>query len=1238
MAEPSVSRSAARTRGVAQVTRWIAFSGKHTIVSAFLALGTMLAACGAPGSGPPALPGDDEVDGGPPDDGGSPRVLEAVSVDSTTVVVTFSHAMGEGAERVESYRVALAAAPELESQVARQSLLEAPAVLVREVFLNDQRTEATLRTDWQADMDYLLIVSNVRDQEGVEIDPGGGRMTFSGTEPDLDDPQLVDSNGDGLPDRVQEEGWTIFVDETGDGQFTTRHVTSDPNAVDTNGDGVSDLEKFRYRLDPRRADTDGDGLTDFDELYLYGSHPRTVDTAGDAMQGGVVDNRFFDGAKVERGLSPILVDSSGDGISDYVNFIERGRDARFAHIPVSTIEVVDDLRLTVNYDYTVTEEETVIEQSTTSASHTIDQTTETTQSRTDSETHTSSVEVGLELKASWNPIASGVSKSVTVGFSNSSTTSTTRAAREATRQAVTEAQETTRAQHSGRSVTFSAIGGEIASSFVVRNEGEVAFRLSNLQLSVRWFDPMSRSLRAIGTLEVPIETVTLAPGDATGPLIADLNVSATLMEQIMKHPSALVVEPVHFDLENEEGRSFAFIHQQVQERSSLLTVDYGIDGPVEKYLLATNLYRHYPDNTHAGMPLAEILTSLGIAFETVTEGGRTIPVSIGGVAEDEATSSFWLAIVSDQAIAPDGTDFEDYRLKPGQSITLAYIQDKDDDGLSSFEEFLYGTSDHATHTPGLPTDAEAPGFPHEAFDDSFKAKVGWEVRAEGRDPYLVLPDPTTLDSNGDGCSDYQNWVMGTDPFLIDTSGDGVPDCTAEGGRRDDALRRLAGPRIDDLQLHLGPYTRDGRVVSVSARIFEENYPIRDVLIVWDQERQLVTEIDAGGTERFALHEWFTYADPGEKTVLVTARDERGAERTEAVSRRINPELDPSPRASRNAEGSVDDLGWNDRGDRLAWASNERVRVFEFGADLRSRHDLGQPGSGVEAFSWSTSGNFVTFFDRAATDDAQCCVVSYDADSGNLAPPARMVLSGLDSVVSVQVVGLAPLEDRSAVIGEVLYWRPTATGFRVLERQSFFDPRVNTLDTHDLIAGPRLVAVATPPGQQGGDVVARPLQMPLPQSWNAAATLSEDYRLRFHDLEAGGLHAEFTHPDAEGIALAWSGDDRFIAATGVVGNESRLFVYEWNLDTFVPDERYLVIDAAGETRVHAVSWDPTSSLLALGLSDGSLRIYDAGTFNLQASLSGAHSGEVSFVAWNPDGRTVATAGSDNEVRVWSVYDD
>ncbi len=82
----------------------------------------------------------------------------------------------------------------------------------------------------------------------------------------------------------------------------------------------------------------------------------------------------------------------------------------------------------------------------------------------------------------------------------------------------------------------------------------------------------------------------------------------------------------------------------------------------------------------------------------------------------------------------------------------------------------------------------------------------------------------------------------------------------------------------------------------------------------------------------------------------------------------------------------------------------------------------------------------------------------------------------------------------------------------------------------------------------------------------------------------------------------------------------------------------MIDAAGETRVHAVSWDPTSSLLALGLSDGSLRIYDAGTFSLQASLSGAHSGEVSFVAWNPDGRTVATAGSDNEVRVWSVYDD
>ncbi len=82
-----------------------------------------------------------------------------------------------------------------------------------------------------------------------------------------------DTDGDGLPDFLEKQGWDVLVYTMT--ESVVRHVTSDPEKVDTDGDGLSDFDEGFVRggaglprLDPTNPDTDGDGLTDCQEWYI----------------------------------------------------------------------------------------------------------------------------------------------------------------------------------------------------------------------------------------------------------------------------------------------------------------------------------------------------------------------------------------------------------------------------------------------------------------------------------------------------------------------------------------------------------------------------------------------------------------------------------------------------------------------------------------------------------------------------------------------------------------------------------------------------------------------------------------------------------------------------------------------------------------------------------------------------------------------------------------------------------
>lgn len=72
----------------------------------------------------------------------------------------------------------------------------------------------------------------------------------------------------------------------------------------------------------------------------------------------------------------------------------------------------------------------------------------------------------------------------------------------------------------------------------------------------------------------------------------------------------------------------------------------------------------------------------------------------------------------------------------------------------------------------------------------------------------------------------------------------------------------------------------------------------------------------------------------------------------------------------------------------------------------------------------------------------------------------------------------------------------------------------------------------------------------------------------------------------------------------------------------------------ESAVCDVAWQPDGKRLASAGDDGTVRVWDAGTAKELARLEG-HKGGVRAVVWHPDGTQLASAGSDGTVRVWDV---
>jgi hypothetical protein len=210
-----------------------------------------------------------------------PKVTGAISIASTAILVSFSQDMGPSALDPRYYEITQT------SNLNQVGALPVKAVNYAEEDGVEIRTAVILFTEPQQELSYQIVVTNVRDSDGNQLNVTSGinqfisanQAAFTGTPPvilricnldsfgglsgtmcltdrDCWDPALeenefgggvcvdgigtfADSDNDSISDDKELLGCLLTI-QFANGLTTTKEVTSDPYSVDTDGDTLSD--------------------------------------------------------------------------------------------------------------------------------------------------------------------------------------------------------------------------------------------------------------------------------------------------------------------------------------------------------------------------------------------------------------------------------------------------------------------------------------------------------------------------------------------------------------------------------------------------------------------------------------------------------------------------------------------------------------------------------------------------------------------------------------------------------------------------------------------------------------------------------------------------------------------------------------------------------------------------------------------------------------------------------------
>ena len=559
------------------------------------------------------------------------RLSNAAATSNTEVLVQFSKAVDpRKAELPNHYRITGANSGATVEVISAE--VERPAL-----------TTVRLETRQQSEVEYKLKAVDIVDLAGEPIASPSGPIpadpsstTFLGIGPSTGG--QLDTDEDGVTDADEQRGYTIEI-RSANGSKTSRNVTSNPNEPDTDDDGVSDSEERHAAIDPRSPDTDGDTLTDGQEWNILLSNPSDQDSDLDTIQDG------FEYCCL--GTSPLLSDTDGDQISDSDEVFARNRDPLVADLPAQMVSV-GDVRLQLDQQFTYVDE----------SGHTVS-TTDTAASTLESSAGSSSssganltlggsvwVEGGLrDGSDSTGPFVRAHGE-----FNVSHTSEWSRQSVQATQRAYQQSLENATSLATTTTVTREIVGADISADVTIENQANVAFSISNLEVTVSERSPDSTfRLIPVATLVAnsgPDTTYNLGPFNRTrGPLVfSSRDVFPNLVEKLMRDPGSLVFTIANFDMTDELGRHFTYSEQIARDRTGGVLIDGG-DGNVGRYLVATSLQADpdgisggeyvggfNPDGSPLGIPL-------DFALQHILDMTKNSTVQDGIVSTDHTASS-----------------------------------------------------------------------------------------------------------------------------------------------------------------------------------------------------------------------------------------------------------------------------------------------------------------------------------------------------------------------------------------------------------------------------------------------------------------------------------------------------------------------------------------------------------------------------------------------------------------------
>ncbi len=190
------------------------------------------------------------------------------------------------------------------------------------------------------------------------------------------------------------------------------------------------------------------------------------------------------------------------------------------------------------------------------------------------------------------------------------------------------------------SVSREIAGASLTAAVTIANTGNIAFSMSNVEITVSERDPSSTyALIPVATLipnrdlitRIATQAFDLGPFNKTrGPvLFSNTDIYQTLIEHLMQDPQSLVFTVSNFTMTDDQGRHLTFTNQVARDRTAGVFIDSG-DGTLQNYLVATNLQAN-PDHLGegAGTPKRTTLATAATAGAMSIEVASAIGLQDG---------------------------------------------------------------------------------------------------------------------------------------------------------------------------------------------------------------------------------------------------------------------------------------------------------------------------------------------------------------------------------------------------------------------------------------------------------------------------------------------------------------------------------------------------------------------------------------------------------------------------------